>query len=213
MRVSMLSASAGMGVDMATIVESGEFLADEAATLAFAARFAAGLKAPLSVALVGDLGAGKTTFVRGVLRSLGVTGSIKSPTYALVETYDTAIGLVHHLDAYRIESVDDFEARGGFEYFDAPAVRFVEWPERLEGAVAFDCEVRFAFDGEGRRVTVVPGAGLASSDHAPPDSQPPHPGPPLQGALPLAGGSRSDGESHAIRNPVSTPRGERGHGA
>lgn len=141
---------------MATIVESPQFLTDEGATLAFAQRFAMDIVAPCSVALVGELGAGKTTFVRGVLRALGVAGAIKSPTYALVESYDTAKGTVHHLDAYRIESVDDFAARGGFEYFEAPSIRFVEWPERLQDAIVFDVVVRFDFDGDGRRVTVNP---------------------------------------------------------
>ena len=153
MRCSVV-ADAGAGADMSPIVESPLFLADEAATLAFAQRFAADVQPPCSVALVGDLGAGKTTFVRGVLRALGVTGAIKSPTYSLVETYETSKGEVHHLDAYRIESVDDFEARGGFEYFQSPSIRFVEWPERLHGAVAFDLVIRFQFDGDGRRVTV-----------------------------------------------------------
>ena len=116
MRCSVV-ADAGAGADMSLIVESPLFLADEAATLAFAQRFAADVQPPCSIALVGDLGAGKTTFVRGVLRALGVTGAIKSPTYALVETYETSKGEVHHLDAYRIQSVDDFEARGGFEFW------------------------------------------------------------------------------------------------
>lgn len=142
---------------MEPIVESSEFLVDEAATLAFAARFVDSVQAPRSVALLGDLGAGKTTFVRGVLRALGVTGAIKSPTYALVESYDTAKGEVHHLDAYRIESVDDFEARGGFEYFATPSIRFVEWPQRLLGAVNFDLTIRFDFEGDGRRVTASKG--------------------------------------------------------
>ncbi len=139
---------------MEPIVETSEFLTDEAATLAFAARFADTLHAPCSVALIGDLGAGKTTFVRGVLRALGVKGAIKSPTYALVESYDTAKGEAHHLDAYRIESVDDFEVRGGFEYFATPSIRFVEWPQRLNGAVNFDLQIRLDFEGEGRRVSV-----------------------------------------------------------
>lgn len=162
MRCSVV-ADAGAGADMSPIVESPLFLADEAATLAFAQRFAADVQPPCSVALVGDLGAGKTTFVRGVLRALGVTGAIKSPTYALVETYETSKGEVHHLDAYRIESVDDFEARGGFEYFESPSIRFVEWPERLHGAVAFDLVIRFQFDGDGRRVTVSTGDGQAEA--------------------------------------------------
>ena len=144
--------------DMQPIVETSEFLPDEAATLAFAARFADSLQVPCSVALIGDLGAGKTTFVRGVLRALGVTGAIKSPTYALVESYETAIGEVHHLDAYRIESVADFETRGGFEYFATPSIRFVEWPQRLESAVPFDIDLRFDFEGEGRRVTATHGS-------------------------------------------------------
>ena len=151
------------GFDMLPIVGSSEFLADEAATTAFAERFAAQVQSPCSVALIGDLGAGKTTFVRGVLRALGVTGAIKSPTYALVESYDTTKGEVHHLDAYRIESVDDFEARGGFEYFEVPSIRFVEWPERLLGAVLFDVEVRFEFEEAGRRVMVA-GSPLPSGE-------------------------------------------------
>ncbi|MBL8309170.1 MAG: tRNA (adenosine(37)-N6)-threonylcarbamoyltransferase complex ATPase subunit type 1 TsaE [Burkholderiales bacterium] len=143
-------------------------LPDEAATLAFAADFAHALLArasaertppwlDCSVALVGGLGAGKTTFVRGVLRALGVVGPIKSPTYALVESYDTAAGPVHHLDAYRIDGRADFESRGGFEYFDAPALRLVEWPEMLNGAIQFDIEVRIDYAGEWRQVTVTPG--------------------------------------------------------
>lgn len=146
--------------DMPPIVESSVHLADEVATLAFAQQFAARLQAPCTVALAGELGAGKTTFVRGVLRALGVQGAIKSPTYALVESYATAKGAVHHFDAYRIEGVADFEARGGFDYFDAASIRFVEWPERLEGAVPFDLELRFDFDGDGRRLTISGGAEL-----------------------------------------------------
>jgi tRNA threonylcarbamoyladenosine biosynthesis protein TsaE len=143
-----------IGIDMQAIVETNAFLADEAATLAFAKTFADSLSTPCTVALVGDLGAGKTTFVRGVLRALGVTGAIKSPTYALVESYDTAKGKVHHFDAYRIENPDDFEARGGFDYFDEHSIRFIEWPEKLQDAVAIDITVRFAFEGEGRAISV-----------------------------------------------------------
>ena len=157
---------------MSIIVESMEYLADEAATLAFAREFAATVESPCSVALIGDLGAGKTTFVRGVLRALGDTGAIKSPTYALVESYDTTKGEVHHLDAYRIENVNDFEARGGFEYFQSRSIRFVEWPERLQGSVLFDVTLKFDFENDGRRVTVSPLANFGSDSHVPPQPNP-----------------------------------------
>ena len=153
MRAAMSEFDEMAGV-MASIVESSEYLADEAATLSFAARFARNLKVPLSIALHGDLGAGKTTFVRGVLRALGVSGAIKSPTYALVETYDTSLGDVVHMDAYRIEGRDDFEARGGIEYFSAPSIRLVEWPEKIDGMVKFDVDVRIDFESDGRRISV-----------------------------------------------------------
>jgi tRNA threonylcarbamoyladenosine biosynthesis protein TsaE len=143
-----------IGIDMNAIVETNQYLRDEAATLAFAKDFAASLAAPRTVALIGDLGAGKTTFVRGVLRALGVAGAIKSPTYALVESYDTEKGAIHHFDAYRIESRDDFEARGGFDYFNDDSIRFIEWPEKLDGAVMIDVTVRLAFEGDGRRVFI-----------------------------------------------------------
>jgi tRNA threonylcarbamoyladenosine biosynthesis protein TsaE len=149
---------------MASIVETHTFLANEDATLDFATVFARSLSSPCSVALHGELGAGKTTFVRGILRALGVAGPIKSPTYALVESYDTSIGPVHHLDAYRIEGKDDFEARGGIEYFGEPSVRLVEWPEKIEGLVQFDVHVRFEFEGEGRRVSVARFASRARGE-------------------------------------------------
>lgn len=143
---------------MASIVESDRdfelFLPDETATLEFATDFARALAPPCAIALHGELGAGKTTFVRGILRALGVAGPIKSPTYALVESYDTELGEIHHLDAYRIENEEDFEARGGHDYFDGASVQLVEWPERVESFIAFDLHVRFVFEGNGRRVFV-----------------------------------------------------------
>ena len=124
---------------MEPIVETSEFLADEAATLSFASRFAESLQAPCSVALIGDLGAGKTTFVRGVLRALGVTGAIKSPTYALVEQYGVQTALhggfdAWHFDFYRLQDASEFDSGGFRDLFASPGLKLVEWPERVAGA-------------------------------------------------------------------------------
>lgn len=85
------------------------------------------------VYLLGDLGAGKTTLVRGVLRGLGYTGRVKSPTYPLLETYQVGDLSVAHFDLYRLESPDAFTEAGFEDYFVGPGVRFVEWPDRAEG--------------------------------------------------------------------------------
>ncbi|MBL8480738.1 MAG: tRNA (adenosine(37)-N6)-threonylcarbamoyltransferase complex ATPase subunit type 1 TsaE [Rhodocyclaceae bacterium] len=105
-------------------------LAGEAATLALGARLAGALDAPLVVWLCGDLGAGKTTLVRGVLRGLGFVGKVKSPTYTLVELYATSRLTFHHFDFYRFTHPEEFAEAGLDEYFAANAVCCAEWPEK-----------------------------------------------------------------------------------
>ena len=90
-------------------------------------------QAQLHVNLVGDLGAGKTTLVRGVLRGLGYHGRVKSPTYPLLETYRIGDLNLAHFDLYRLESPDAFVEAGFDEEFSGPGLRFVEWPDRAEG--------------------------------------------------------------------------------
>lgn len=80
--------------------------------------------------LVGELGAGKTTLVRGALHGLGFTGRVKSPTYPLVETYQSGPISVAHFDLYRLESESAFTEAGFDEMFAESGVRFVEWPDR-----------------------------------------------------------------------------------
>lgn len=105
---------------------------DEAATLEAGYEFAKQLNAGMVVYMHGDLGAGKTTFVRGVLRGLGHTGKVKSPTYTLVEPYVISRLNIYHFDLYRF--IDEYEwyAAGFNEYFNSESVCIIEWPEQAE---------------------------------------------------------------------------------
>ena len=106
---------------------------DEAETEAFAQALA---RQPsighALIALQGDLGAGKTTFVRHLLKSLGVAGHIKSPTYAVVEPYTlSASGLnIWHFDFYRFNDPREWEEAGFRDIFASPGLKLVEWPEK-----------------------------------------------------------------------------------
>ena len=125
-------------------------LADTAATEALGARLAASLPERAVVHLHGDLGAGKSTLARALLRALGVTGTIRSPTYTLVEQYPLAQGgTALHLDLYRIGDPGELEFLG----LDPAETRLwlVEWPERGQGALpAADLSIALAMDGQGR---------------------------------------------------------------
>jgi tRNA threonylcarbamoyladenosine biosynthesis protein TsaE len=117
------------------ILESRQLLwPDEAATEAFAARLAAvpGLM-NASIELHGSLGAGKTSLVRHLLRALGVVGRIKSPSYAVLESYEIALGEVSHFDFYRFADPREWEDAGFREIFTRPGLKLSEWPEKAEG--------------------------------------------------------------------------------
>lgn len=84
------------------------------------------------VALSGDLGAGKTTFVRGIVVGLGgVSDDVTSPTFAIVNTYETNFAPVHHIDVYRVGSEAELDEFGFDEYVDDTAITLIEWPERV----------------------------------------------------------------------------------
>lgn len=133
-----------------------QFLADESATLSAALQMANEFRAGDVVFLIGDLGAGKTTFVRGVLHALGYLGRVKSPTYNIVETYQFDTHTVYHFDLYRMHDIDEWEAAGFREYFNAQSLCLIEWPNQLPGAVPSpDWEVKLAVSQSGRSINVI----------------------------------------------------------
>jgi len=112
---------------------------------------------PGIVYLHGDLGTGKTTLARGLLRGLGHRGKVRSPTYTLVEPYQLAQGTVYHLDLYRLGSPGELEWLGLRDMLGEQALLLVEWPERGAGVLpAPDLEVHIEYAGDGREVTLTP---------------------------------------------------------
>jgi tRNA threonylcarbamoyladenosine biosynthesis protein TsaE len=136
-------------------------LPDETATEDFGARLVRALPAagaPLVVYLHGELGAGKTTLARGMLRELGESGPVRSPTYALMAEYEPAGQRVLHLDLYRLNSPDELLALGLADHLPGSRLWLIEWPERGEGGglPAADAHVFLEPVGRSRQIRIEP---------------------------------------------------------
>jgi tRNA threonylcarbamoyladenosine biosynthesis protein TsaE len=130
-------------------------LAGETATRALGAALAPGLRAGMVIFLHGELGAGKTTFARGVLGALGVTDRVKSPTYTLVEPYTVSSLYLYHFDFYRLKYPDEWVDAGLREHFNGDAICLVEWPEKAAGQLPTpDVTIEMAVTGNGRSITL-----------------------------------------------------------
>lgn len=120
---------------------------------------------PLLVTLAGDLGAGKTTFVGGLLQALGLVGPARSPTYTLIEPYSLAGREVQHCDLYRLRHPEELEDLGLRDLRGPGTVLLVEWPEKAEGRLgAADVRIELAYDGaEAREVRFVGGSEVGTA--------------------------------------------------
>jgi tRNA threonylcarbamoyladenosine biosynthesis protein TsaE len=146
------SSSSPLPQEGATVTFS---LPDEAATLALGAALAPRLKPGLVITLEGDLGAGKTTLVRGLLRALGYGNKVKSPTYTLVEVHVVSGLNLYHFDFYRFNQAEEYLEAGLDEYFlgDGPnaGVCLVEWPDKAGAYLPRpDLRICLAVAGESR---------------------------------------------------------------
>ena len=146
------------------------YLDSERATLGLGAKLAAlltsedGFGGDAVVFLRGELGAGKTTLVRGILRAFGFRGAVKSPTYTLLEPYDEYS--VYHFDFYRIVDSRELEFIGVDEHMAAASIKLIEWPERAGSHLPVpDVNIALVVDGEGRRAEIcLPAGTVAAAD-------------------------------------------------
>ncbi|MCG6900080.1 MAG: tRNA (adenosine(37)-N6)-threonylcarbamoyltransferase complex ATPase subunit type 1 TsaE [Gammaproteobacteria bacterium] len=131
-------------------------LPDADATEQLGARLAESVR-PAVIYLRGDLGAGKTTLVRGLIHALGYTGRVRSPTYTLVEPYACEPCPVFHLDLYRLADPEELEWLGLRDMLGEPALLIVEWPERGSGVLPpADLTVYMEYSGNARLARLVP---------------------------------------------------------
>lgn len=131
----------------------------EADTLSFGTFLAKVLEPGLTIYLHGDLGAGKTTLVRGLIHALGYAGKVKSPTYTLVEQYPVqhngASYNIYHFDLYRFNDEEEWEAAGFRDYFNAESVCLIEWPEKAAHVLPLpDINLTFTILDQSRQINL-----------------------------------------------------------
>ncbi|MEZ1317145.1 tRNA (adenosine(37)-N6)-threonylcarbamoyltransferase complex ATPase subunit type 1 TsaE [Pseudomonas fluorescens] len=132
------------------------YLADEEAMTAFGARIAKTTEGHGLIFLEGDLGAGKTTLSRGIIRGLGHVGAVKSPTFTLVEPYEIGDIRAFHFDLYRLVDPEELEYLGIRDYFEDDALCLIEWPQKGAGFLPKpDLTITISPQGTGRSLNIL----------------------------------------------------------
>jgi len=137
-------------------------LPNEAASVALANRIASCLSPPLVLTFSGEIGAGKTTIIRALLKTMGVKSAIKSPTFSLVESYQWSKIQFHHFDLYRLNHEEELEYLGFRDYFTEHSICCIEWAERAGRALPnVDIRFKLSIKGAGRemQITALSAAG------------------------------------------------------
>lgn len=131
-------------------------LKDENATKQFGKELAQLVAPPLVLTFSGDLGSGKTTLIREIIKGLGIKSAIKSPTFSLVESYDCKGIQIHHFDLYRIGHSEELEYLGFRDYFTNQSICCIEWPEKAGTVLsAVDLCFKLSVEGAGRALQII----------------------------------------------------------
>ena len=139
--------------------DNRHYIKDADAMMQFGGKIASQFPSGGIVLLNGDLGAGKTNLVRGLLRSLGYEGTVKSPTYTLVEPYQINGRSIYHFDLYRLGDPEELEYMGGRDYWNNDALCLIEWPEMAKGYLPKeDLNLTIYHDDEHRNIEIIEGS-------------------------------------------------------
>ena len=131
-------------------------LPTEESTQSLGRYFSKHIQTPCVIGLQGEIGMGKTCFIRAMLQALGIQTAVKSPTFNLVESYHTSVGMIHHFDLYRLRDEYELEDLGFRDYLAQDSICCIEWPENAPSLVPFiDIMIEFSYGRvKGRQLSI-----------------------------------------------------------